>query len=68
MRAVYMFCALLMLAFTGVQYNDPDGVLWGLIYLVPSVWALIAAFALACWPSRRSSACCGLAWLPVLSA
>lgn len=44
MRAVYMFCALLMLAFTGVQYNDPDGVWWGLIYLVPTVWALIAAF------------------------
>jgi hypothetical protein len=44
MRAIYILCALLMLAFTGVQYNDPDWLWWGVIYLIPAVWSAIAAF------------------------
>ena len=35
---------LLMILFIGVQYNDPDGSLWILIYGVPAVWTAIAAF------------------------
>ncbi|MEK9775520.1 MAG: transmembrane 220 family protein [Quisquiliibacterium sp.] len=44
MRAIYIVCSLLMLAFVGVQYNDPDWLMWGLIYLIPAVWAGLAAF------------------------
>jgi len=44
MRYVNMILCLFMLLFIGVQYNDPDGLIWMLIYLVPAVWAGIAAF------------------------
>jgi hypothetical protein len=47
MRALHILLGLLMLAFIAVQYNDPDGPLWMAIYLVPAVWALLAAFRLA---------------------
>lgn len=32
---------LLMLAFIGVQWNDPDGLVWALIYGLPAVLMLI---------------------------
>lgn len=38
-----IFCALLLL-FIGVQYNDPDGPLWMLIYAIPALWTAIAVF------------------------
>ena len=38
-----VFCVLLVL-FAAVQYNDPDGVFWGVIYLVAAVWCGLAAF------------------------
>ena len=42
-------CFCLMLAgFALVQYNDPDAILWLLIYAIPAVWAGLAAF----WPER----------------
>ena len=44
MRVIYIICLLLMLLFIGVQFNDPDGAVWMLIYAVPAVWAAIAAF------------------------
>ncbi len=31
-----------MLAFIGLQYNDPDGPLWMAIYLVPAIWTGLA--------------------------
>jgi hypothetical protein len=37
------FCVVLML-FALVQYNDPDAVLWFLIYAIPATWAGLAAF------------------------
>ena len=37
------FCAMLTL-FALAQYNDPDGVLWFLIYAIPAAWAGLAAF------------------------
>jgi len=43
MRYVLMLLGLLMVAFAGVQYNDPDGLLWAFIYLVPAAWAFGAA-------------------------
>ena len=44
MRAVYILFLLLMLIFMGLQYNDPDGMSWMLIYTIPVVWTSIAAF------------------------
>ena len=34
----------MMLLFIIVQFNDPDGPLWALIYGVPAIWAGLAAF------------------------
>jgi hypothetical protein len=31
-----------MLLFVAVQYNDPDGPLWMVIYGVPAIWAGLA--------------------------
>ena len=36
-------CALLCL-FAIAQYNDPDAIVWGLIYGIPAVWAGLAAW------------------------
>ena len=47
MRYVNMLLGLLMVAFAAVQYNDPDALLWIVIYLVPAAWAFGAAFRLA---------------------
>ena len=44
MRIVNIILCLLMLVFIGVQYNDPDGLMWMAVYLVPAVWAALAAF------------------------
>lgn len=44
MRYVYIVLCLLMLLFAAVQYNDPDGPIWMAIYLVPAIWAGLAAF------------------------
>jgi peptidoglycan/LPS O-acetylase OafA/YrhL len=37
------FCALFVL-FAVVQYNDPDAMLWILIYGITAIWAGLAAF------------------------
>jgi hypothetical protein len=44
MRYVLMLLGLLMVAFAAVQYNDPDALLWIILYLVPAAWAFAAAF------------------------
>ncbi len=44
MRFVNIVLCLLMLLFIFVQFNDPDGLVWMLIYLVPATWAAIAAW------------------------
>ena len=46
MKYVNILFFVLMLPFMAVQYNDPDGLMWVLIYLVPTVWAGLAAFRL----------------------
>lgn len=43
LRVINIVLCLLMVLFIVVQYNDPDGLMWMAIYLVPAVWALIAA-------------------------
>lgn len=47
MRYVNMLLCLVMVGFAAVQYNDPDALLWIVIYLVPAAWAFAAAFRLA---------------------
>ena len=44
MKYVNMLLLVLMLLFIGVQFNDPDGPIWMVIYAVPAIWAAIAAF------------------------
>lgn len=44
MRYVHILLGLMMVAFAVVQYNDPDALLWIVLYLVPAAWAFAAAF------------------------
>jgi len=46
MRYVNIVLGVLMVAFTAVQYNDPDPHVWVPIYLIPAAWAFAAAFRL----------------------
>jgi hypothetical protein len=54
------FCVILML-FALVQYNDPDGVLWLLIYAIPAAWAGLAAFRPALLAASRPQTIVGYA-------
>lgn len=42
MKYLFAVLALLMLLFALVQYNDPDGPLWMVLYGVPAIWAGLA--------------------------
>lgn len=44
MRYVNLALCCFMLLFIVVQYNDPDGPVWMVLYTIPAVWAAIAAF------------------------
>jgi Transmembrane family 220, helix len=44
MRYVNGFFFVLLVLFAVVQYNDPDAILWILIYGIAAVWAGLAAF------------------------
>jgi Transmembrane family 220, helix len=44
MRYVNGFFCVLLVLFAIVQYNDPDAILWILIYGITAVWAGLAAF------------------------
>jgi len=46
MRYVNILLGVVMVGFAAVQYNDPDALLWIVIYLVPAAWAFAAAFRL----------------------
>jgi hypothetical protein len=45
-RYMNMLLCLLMVGFAAVQYNDPDALLWIVLYMIPAVWAFLAAFRL----------------------
>ena len=70
MRYLNAVLCLLMLAFAGVQYNDPDGPLWALVYAVPACWAGFAAARprrlAAPLPRRLLLGCLALSLLGVL--
>lgn len=63
MRYVNILLGCVMVAFAAVQYNDPDALLWIVIYLIPAAWAIAAAFRLA---QVRSLAGERLLWLSVV--
>ena len=44
MRYVNGFFCVILTLFALAQYNDPDAVLWFLIYAIPAAWAGVAAF------------------------
>ncbi|MEQ9290545.1 MAG: transmembrane 220 family protein [Cyclobacteriaceae bacterium] len=44
MKIFNLFFAVLFLLFVGVQYNDPDPLLWMVIYGIVSVLFFLAAF------------------------
>jgi hypothetical protein len=44
MRYVNGFFCVVLTLFALVQYNDPDAVLWFLIYAIPAAWGGLAAF------------------------
>jgi hypothetical protein len=62
MTYLSILLGLIMLLFAGVQYNDPDGPLWVVIYGVPAAWAFLAAFKL---PAVRSRTGTLLLWLTI---
>jgi hypothetical protein len=53
MRFLNMLLCVLMVGFAAVQYNDPDGLLWIVLYMTPAVWAGLAAFRPAAVRSTR---------------
>jgi Kef-type K+ transport system membrane component KefB len=55
MRSVNILLGLTMVAFAAAQYNDPDALLWVVLYLVPAAWAFAAAFRLAQVRSTRGT-------------
>ena len=65
MTYLSILLGLIMLLFAGVQYNDPDGPLWVVIYGVPAAWAFLAAFKL---PAVRSRTGTLLLWLTIATA
>ncbi len=44
MRIMLGLLLFLMLLFGAVQYNDPDGALWMMIYTIPAVWCGLGLF------------------------
>ena len=53
MRHVNGFFCVVLTLFALVQYNDPDGVLWFLVYAISAVWAGLAAFRPALLATSR---------------
>ncbi len=66
MKYLNMLFCLLMALFIIVQYNDPDGLMWGIIYLVPTIWAGLAAFRLQKILNNRAMAVLSLSVIGTL--
>jgi hypothetical protein len=60
MRYANILLGVLMVLFAAVQYNDPDALLWIVIYLIPAAWAFTAAFRL---PRVASKTGIALLWV-----
>jgi hypothetical protein len=46
MKYLNLLFFILMTLMAVVQYNDPDGLMWALIYGIPTAWAGLTAFRL----------------------
>lgn len=44
MRLLNIVLFVLMILFIAVQFNDPDGLMWMVIYAIPAAWTAIAVF------------------------
>ena len=53
MRALHAVFGIVMLGFAAVQYNDPDGIFWALVYLLAAAWSGLAAWRPAWLGGRR---------------
>jgi hypothetical protein len=45
MRTVHVVLCGILLLFAALQYNDPDWLYWGPVYLLAAMWSLLAAIA-----------------------
>ena len=54
MRYVNGFFCLVLALFAIAQYNDPDAVIWFLIYAIPAAWAGALAFRPSLLPDNRA--------------
>ena len=68
MKILNIALCVLLLLFVAVQYNDPDGPLWMVIYGVPALWAALAAFRPAALGRGLPAALLGLCLLAALAA
>ena len=53
LRLLNSLSLALMLVFAGVQYNDPDALLWAAYYGVPAYWAYMAGYRPAVFAAPR---------------
>jgi Transmembrane family 220, helix len=53
MQYLNVFLCVLLALFTIVQYNDPDAILWVLIYGLPTIWAGFAAYRPSAFADNR---------------
>ena len=44
MRIVNIVLLALLILFAAVQYNDPDGTFWAIVYGIGAIWCATAAF------------------------
>jgi Transmembrane family 220, helix len=54
MRYVNGFFCVALAVFAIAQYNDPDAVVWFLIYGIPAVWAGVLAFRPSLLPKNSA--------------
>ncbi len=66
MRILNGVLAVFLLLFVAVQYNDPDGMIWMVIYGVGAVWCAAAAFRPKVFASGAAFALFGATLLAAL--
>ena len=64
MRVASGVCAVILIVFAGVQYNDPDGLFWGPVYAGGATLCALAAFR----PRAYAGTLAGLAYAAAVLA
>lgn len=44
MKYLSLFISAVLVLFAVAQYNDPDGLWWVVVYIIPAVWTVVIAF------------------------